>query len=93
MGWSEKLIERCNSWFSPKKLSGLRRTCPAPFCAVLDTLYPSADKKSVCARIKIVREKVLGEFPLGVEHWKKRTGRKAAASIKLRIPEVHRAPF
>ena len=25
MGWSEKLIERCNSWFSPKELSGLRR--------------------------------------------------------------------
>ena len=53
MGWSEKLIERCNSWFSPKELSGLRRM-----------------------------------FPLGVEHWKKRTGRKAAASIKLRIPEA-----
>ena len=25
MGWSEKLIEPCNSWFSPKELSGLRR--------------------------------------------------------------------
>src|SRR3989338_2543408 len=53
VGWSEKLIERCNSWFSPKKLSGLRRV-----------------------------------FPLGVEHWKKRIGRKTTASIKLRIPEV-----
>ena len=28
MGWSEKLIERCNSWFSPKELSGLRRMFP-----------------------------------------------------------------
>ena len=28
MGWSEKLIEPCNSWFSPKELSGLRRTVP-----------------------------------------------------------------
>ena len=25
MGWSEKLIEPGNSWFSPKELSGLRR--------------------------------------------------------------------
>ena len=25
MGWSEKLIEQRNSWFSPKELSGLRR--------------------------------------------------------------------
>ena len=53
MGWSEKLIELGNSWFSPKELSGLRRV-----------------------------------FPLGVEHWKKRTVRKDAASIKLRIPEA-----
>ena len=53
MGWSEKLIERCNSWFSPKELSGLRRV-----------------------------------FPPGVEHWKKRIGRKTTASIKLRIPET-----
>ena len=53
MGWSEKLIELGNSWFSPKELSGLRRM-----------------------------------IPLGVEHWKKRIGRKATASIKLRIPEV-----
>ena len=51
MGWSEKLIELSNSWFSPKELSGLRH-----------------------------------ELSVGVEHWKKRTGRKAAASIKLRIP-------
>ena len=51
MGWSEKLIEPGNSWFSPKELSGLRRM-----------------------------------FPLGVEHWKKRIGRKTTASIKLRIP-------
>ena len=28
MGWSEKLIEPCNSWFSPKELSGLRRMFP-----------------------------------------------------------------
>ena len=28
MGWSEKLTERCNSWFSPKELSGLRRVFP-----------------------------------------------------------------
>ena len=28
MGWSEKLIEPSNSWFSPKKLSGLRRVIP-----------------------------------------------------------------
>ena len=53
MGWSEKLIEPRNSWFSPKELSGLRRV-----------------------------------FPVGVEHWKDRTGRKAADPIKLRIPEV-----
>jgi hypothetical protein len=53
VGWSEKLTERCNSWFSPKELSGLRRV-----------------------------------FPLGVEHWKKRIGRKTTASIKLRIPEI-----
>ena len=53
MGWSEKLTELGNSWFSPKELSGLRRV-----------------------------------FPLGVEHWKKRTDRKIAASIKLRIPEI-----
>ena len=53
MGWSEKLIELSNSWFSPKELSGLRRM-----------------------------------FPQGVEHWKKRIGRKATASIKLRIPEA-----
>ena len=53
MGWSEKLIEPGNSWFSPKELSGLRRV-----------------------------------FPLGVEHWKKRIGRKTTASIKLRIPEA-----
>jgi len=25
VGWSEKLIEPRNSWFSPKELSGLRR--------------------------------------------------------------------
>ena len=25
MGWSEKLIEPRNSWFSPKELLGLRR--------------------------------------------------------------------
>ena len=53
MGWSEKLIELGNSWFSPKELSGLRRV-----------------------------------FPLGVEHWKVRIGRKATDPIKLRIPEV-----
>ena len=28
MGWSEKLIEPSNSWFSPKELSGLRRMFP-----------------------------------------------------------------
>ena len=28
MGWSEKLIEQRNSWFSPKELSGLRRVFP-----------------------------------------------------------------
>ena len=28
MGWSEKLIEQRNSWFSPKELSGLRRMFP-----------------------------------------------------------------
>ena len=28
MGWSEKLIEPGNSWFSPKELSGLRRVFP-----------------------------------------------------------------
>ena len=28
MGWSEKLIEPGNSWFSPKELSGLRRMFP-----------------------------------------------------------------
>jgi hypothetical protein len=28
VGWSEKLTERCNSWFSPKELSGLRRVFP-----------------------------------------------------------------
>ena len=28
MGWSEKLIEPSNSWFSPKELSGLRRIFP-----------------------------------------------------------------
>ena len=28
MGWSEKLIEPGNSWFSPKELSGLRRIFP-----------------------------------------------------------------
>ncbi len=28
MGWSEKLIEQRNSWFSPKELSGLRRMVP-----------------------------------------------------------------
>jgi hypothetical protein len=28
VGWSEKLIEPCNSWFSPKELSGLRRMFP-----------------------------------------------------------------
>ena len=53
MGWSEKLIELGNSWFSPKELSGLRRV-----------------------------------FPLGVEHWKVRIGRKTTDPIKLRIPEA-----
>jgi hypothetical protein len=53
VGWSEKLTELGNSWFSPKELSGLRRT-----------------------------------FPLGVEHWKDRIGRKATGPIKLRIPEA-----
>ena len=28
MGWSEKLIEQRNSWFSPKELSGLRHMFP-----------------------------------------------------------------
>jgi hypothetical protein len=28
VGWSEKLIEQRNSWFSPKELSGLRRVFP-----------------------------------------------------------------
>ena len=28
MGWSEKLTELGNSWFSPKELSGLRRMFP-----------------------------------------------------------------
>ena len=28
MGWSEKLTEPGNSWFSPKELSGLRRVFP-----------------------------------------------------------------
>jgi hypothetical protein len=28
VGWSEKLIEPGNSWFSPKELSGLRRVIP-----------------------------------------------------------------
>ena len=53
MGWSEKLTELGNSWFSPKELSGLRRM-----------------------------------FPLGVEHWKDRIGRKTTGPIKLRIPEA-----
>ena len=66
MGWSEKLIEPCNSWFSPKELSGLRRMFPLG----VEHWKKRIDRKitaSIKLRIPEVRVRQLdygGEAPL-----------------------------
>ena len=66
MGWSEKLIEPGNSWFSPKELSGLRRVFPLGVEHWKDSTVRK-DANPIKLRIPVVTARQLdggGEAPL-----------------------------